>query len=350
MKIGLLADGLPEDWLDPAVAQTEEEALYALQTGEHLLIGFPLMIKNDLYGVMLVEEESDARRFRQKRVEIVTSIAQQLALSIQNEQLQQEMVARERLEHEVQLARQIQQTFLPEKLPEPPGWDLAASWITARQVGGDFYDVIDLPGRKLGLFIADVSDKGIPAALFMALTRTLVRAAVYETDSPAEAMRRVNRLMLPNNTQAMFVTAVYGVLSLESGEFTFANAGHNPPIWVRWSERSQETLGRTGAALGILEDYPLVDRSIRLRVGDILLMYTDGLTDAFSPDDETFGEERLARVLQDVKVRTARGVLNQVEAAVKEFAGPVPAADDTTMLGVIYLDRAEVPGDPPASA
>ena len=129
-------------------------------------------------------------------------------MSIQNDHLQQEMVARERLEHEVQLARQIQRTFLPEHLPEFPDWDLAATWRTARQVGGDFYDVFELPGGRLGLFIADVSDKGIPAALFMALTRTLVRAAVLDTTSPAEVMRRVNELIIPDNREGMFVTAV----------------------------------------------------------------------------------------------------------------------------------------------
>ena len=200
-----------------------------MQTGEHLLIGFPLMIKSDLFGVMLVEEDFDARRFRQKRVEIVKSIAQQVASSVQNEHLQREMVNRERLEHEIHLARQIQKTFLPEHLPEIAGWTLAATWITARQVGGDFYDVFELPGGRLGLFIADVSDKGIPAALFMALTRTLVRAVVYDTPSPAEAMWRVNALIIPDNQQDMFVTAVYGVLTLKSGKFTYANAGHCPP-------------------------------------------------------------------------------------------------------------------------
>ncbi len=150
MVVGLLPPGMSEDWLDPELARTEQETFYALQTGDHLLIGFPLMIKNDLFGVMLVEEDSDARRFRQKRVDIVSSIAQQVAFSIQNEHLQHEMVIRERLEHEVHLARQIQKTFLPEHLPEINGWNLAATWITARQVGGDFYDVFELPGGTAG--------------------------------------------------------------------------------------------------------------------------------------------------------------------------------------------------------
>ncbi|HEX7542039.1 MAG TPA: SpoIIE family protein phosphatase, partial [Anaerolineales bacterium] len=334
MVVGLLPSEISDDWLDPELARTEQETFYALQTGDHLLIGFPLMIKNDLFGVMLVEEDSDARRFRQKRVDIVNSIAQQVALSIQNEHLQREMVNRERLEHEINLARQIQKTFLPEHLPEIAGWNLAATWITARQVGGDFYDVIELPGGRLGLFIADVSDKGIPAALFMALTRTLVRAVVYDTPSPADAMQRVNALIIPDNQQGMFVTAVYGVLTLKSGEFTYANAGHNPPIWLCGAKRTMESLTRTGAALGIIENLPMEDRTIMLEPDDFLLLYTDGLTEAFSPDDETFGDERLRQVLEAAEAATARGLLDVLEASVRQFMGPLPPADDLTMLGV----------------
>jgi phosphoserine phosphatase RsbU/P len=179
---------------------------------------------------MLVEEAAGGLRFRNRRLEIITGIAQQMALAIQNDMLQKEMVVRERLETEVQLARQIQQTFLPETLPVFTEWELAARWKTARQVGGDFYDVFNLPDNKLGLFIADVSDKGVPAALFMALTRTLVRAAVIETVTPAEALRRVNELLVPDTQQGMFVTAVYAVLDMNKGELTYVNAGHNPPL------------------------------------------------------------------------------------------------------------------------
>jgi sigma-B regulation protein RsbU (phosphoserine phosphatase) len=308
MAVGVLPSDISDDWLDPELACTEQETLYALQTSNHLLIGFPLMIKNDLFGVMLVEEDSDSRRFRQKRVEIVTSIAQQMALGIQNEHLQLEMVNRERLEHEIHLARQIQKTFLPEFLPEIAGWNLAATWITARQVGGDFYDVIELPGGRLGLFIADVSDKGIPAALFMALTRTLVRAVVYDTPSPAEVMRRVNALIIPDNQQGMFVTAVYGVLELDSGKFTYANAGHNPPIFLCGVKRTMEFLRRTGAALGIIDDLAMEDRTIKLEPDDFLLLYTDGVSEAFSIEGETYGDERLQKAVEEAYIETARGI------------------------------------------
>ena len=337
MVVGLLPSGISEDWLDPELACTEQETLYAIQTGDHLLIGFPIMVKNDLFGVMLVEEDSDARRFRSKRVEIINSIAQQVALSVQNEHLQKEMVSRERLEHEIQLARQIQKTFLPDHLPEINGWNLAATWITARQVGGDFYDVFELPGGRLGLFIADVSDKGIPAALFMALTRTLVRAVVFDTPSPAEVMRRVNALIIPDNQQGMFVTAVYGVLTIDSGELIYANAGHNPPVWMCDPKRTMKPLRRTGAALGIIENVPMEDHSIKLAHGDFLLLYTDGLTEAFSPDGETYGEERLQQVLLETETTTARGVLDALETSARQFMGLLPPADDLTMMGVMRL-------------
>jgi sigma-B regulation protein RsbU (phosphoserine phosphatase) len=201
-------------------------------------------------------------------------------------------------------------------------------------VGGDFYDVIELPGGRLGLLIADVSDKGIPAALFMALTRTLVRAVVYDTPSPADVMKRVNALIIPDNQQGMFVTAVYGVLTLESGEFTYANAGHNPPIWLCGAKRTMELLRRTGSALGIIEDVPMEDRTITFERDDFLLLYTDGMTEAFSPDDEIYGEERLQQALEAAEAVTARGVLDVLEASVKQFMGPLPPGDDLTMLGV----------------
>ena len=328
----------PEEWLNPVLATSDEDALALLEGGDHLLIGFPLMIKSDFYGVLLVEDTDQALRFRQKRVEIINSIAQQVALSIQNEHLQQEMVTRERLEREVELARQIQMTFLPDHLPEFPNWDLAATWRTAREVGGDFYDVFELGGGRLGLFIADVSDKGIPAALFMALTRTLVRAAIKDTTSPAEVMHRVNELIIPDNQQDMFVTAVYGVLSLDTGSLTYTNCGHNPPIWLHDRDHRLETLPRTGPALGVIAGAGIEEHHLLMAPGDSLLWYTDGVTETFSPEDETYDEWRLSEMLRSVRNLGARGLLEAVEKAVDEFRGPRPATDDLTMLAVKRLE------------
>jgi sigma-B regulation protein RsbU (phosphoserine phosphatase) len=326
-------DAAPETWFHlPPHADEELAAVYG--GNSPLLMVVPLSIKNDLFGVLVVDEASgpSGLRFRSRRVEIISGIAQQAALAIQNDRLQKEMVVRERLETEVQLARQIQKTFLPEALPSHPHWQMSARWRTARQVGGDFYDVIQFPNDRLGIFIADVADKGMPAALFMALTRTLVRAAAIETTSPAVALRRVNELLLPDTKQGMFVTAVYAVLDQTTGEFTYANAGHNPPLWVR--RDSVERLTRTGIALGASEDSNMSERTIQLGEGESLMLYTDGLTEAFNLEGDMFGEERLLRALGWQESVSADEMIKTVESALDDFVGNMPPSDDLTMLVV----------------
>jgi serine phosphatase RsbU (regulator of sigma subunit)/putative methionine-R-sulfoxide reductase with GAF domain len=339
MVFGLLSPSSPADWLQPILPSTPEEARYWLTAGEHLLMAFPLLIKGAFYGAFLVEETAKARRFRHKRIEIITSIAQEAALSIQNEHLQRQMRDRARLEHELQLARRIQQTFLPQQLPELEGWELAAHWETAREVGGDFYDVIELPRQRLGLLIADVSDKGMPAALFMALTRTLVRAVVRETLSPAEVLRRVNNLIIPDNHQQMFVTAVYLLISAESGEVRYANAGHNPPLWIQAASGNIQPLPPTGMALGVVENARIEERTLPLRSGDVLLLYTDGLTEAFSAEGEMFGEARLRALLQHEAWHSAPALLQSIQNQVRAFVGDAPLTDDMTLLAARRLGR-----------
>lgn len=322
----------PQKWIRLGEPWHHEDDDIIRSNGQ-LLFTVPLSVKADVFGVILVQEAPGGHRFRARRLEIINGIAQQAALAIQNDRLQKEMVVRERLETEVHLARQIQQTFIPENLPKHPEWELAARWKTARQVGGDFYDVIEFPNYKLGLFIADVADKGIPAALFMALTRTLVRAAVIETSSPAKALRRVNDLLLPDTRQGMFVTAVYAVLDQTTGELIYANAGHNPPLWIHADGQAQR-LTRTGIALGVMDNREMFERTIRLSVGDYILFYTDGLTEAFSPDHKLFGEARLLESIQAAASSSANALLDAVEASVNDFIESMPLSDDLTMLAV----------------
>jgi phosphoserine phosphatase RsbU/P len=319
----------PKSWLR-IKPEVENEA--EMMNADHLLIAVPLSIKSDFFGVMLIEEMEDGHRFRSRRIEIINGIAQQAALAIQNDLLQKEMVVRERLETEVQLARQIQQTFIPSVLPAYPNWNLAARWRTARQVGGDFYDVIELPNEKLGIFIADVADKGMPAALFMALTRTLVRAAVLEMDSPAEAVNRVNDLLLPDTShQGMFVTAVYGELDMKAGTFTYVNAGHNPPFLVR-VDGGVEKLSRTAVALGVTETPNITQKTLTFSKGDTLFLYTDGLTEAFTSDGEQFGDDHLVDVLKSAQMQSVDEILFAVEEQLNEFIGDEPLGDDLTMM------------------
>ena len=281
-------------------------------------------------------------RLRAKRVEIITGISQQAALAIQNHQLQQEMLVRERLEREMQLAREIQQTFLPDQLPGLPGWQVNVWWRTARETGGDFYDLIDLPGNRLGIVIADVADKGLPAALFMTLIRTLVRAAVREGHPPAEVLEVVNNLLIPDARHGTFVTIVYAVLDPATGQLTYANAGHNPPLWVRTSLAQIDLFPRSGMALGVVEDNPVDQRAVTLLPGDFLVLYTDGVTDAFSPQGLPYGFERLHQVVSESAfappgLLSAGAMMEAIDQSINDFIGDEPAADDSTGL-VFYFE------------
>ena len=340
-----------------------------LQGSERLLMAFPLSVKGEVLGVMVVEEPELVRtnsftggvprRLREKRLEITTGISQQAALAIQNDKFQREMLERERLEREFQLAREIQRTFLPHEIPQLPGWDLDVRWRTAHEVGGDFYDFFELSGGRFGLVIADVADKGMPAALFMTLIRTLVRATVQEIDSPAAVLERVNDVLLPDAQQGMFVTIVYAVISLETGQLFYANAGHNPPILLHGATRQMMFLKKGGMALGVQANNRIEERSVLIEPGDSLILYTDGLTEAFSIQGEMYGEERLYQVLQQgwadlqgepagleaQQQLSAKGMLDLIEDSLSAFVQEASAADDLTLVALKRLILKEHPGE-----
>jgi serine phosphatase RsbU (regulator of sigma subunit) len=309
-------------------------AYFTSDLGFESLLILPLLAGGDMLGVMLVEESHVSARFHQRRLELFTGIAQQAALAIQNDRLQREMDERERLERELQLAREIQETFMPSQLPFLPGWELSVTWRAARQVAGDFYDFFELPGRRLGLVIADVADKGIPAALFMALTRALVRAAALEDVSPAVVLARVNDLLVSDAQQGMFVTAVYAVLSLETGQLVYANAGHHLPLLLRSHTGDLERLEGAGIALGVIEGIEQAERDITLEPGDYLILYTDGITEAFSPEGEIYSEERLWATIQTTCSDGAQAMMKAIDDSVIAFVGDSPPSDDVTLMVV----------------
>jgi serine phosphatase RsbU (regulator of sigma subunit)/transcriptional regulator with GAF, ATPase, and Fis domain/anti-sigma regulatory factor (Ser/Thr protein kinase) len=304
-----------------------------------LFYAYPLSVKGTVLGVFLAEEapsptEVYSYHVRERRLEILTGITQQAALAIQNDRLQNEVVERERLEREMQLARSIQRTFLPQQLPVIPHWDLDTRWRTARQVGGDFYDLINLPNGKLGLVIADVADKGMPAALFMTLVRTLIRAAVHDEDSPAVVLEEVNHLMIPDTQNGMFVTVIYAIISLDTGNMVYANAGHNIPLLLNTKTNDVHPLMKGGIALGILDDIHLEDHHNLIEPGDCVIFYTDGVTEAFSPDGDMYGEEHLQQVIRNAGCENANLVLDAIDRSVNEFIGDNPRADDLTMVAI----------------
>ncbi len=192
----------PRGWFELACSPIELMKADTLAENEEWLLGFPLSVKGELLGVLLTKETSAPSTFQERRLELVTGIAQQVALAIQNERIKQQMVARELLEREVQVARQIQQTFLPQHLPALAGWEIAARWQTARQVGGDFYDIFHLGRGRLAMAIADVSDKGLPAALYMTVARTLIRAYAPNGRSASAVLERVNTPLINRYAQS----------------------------------------------------------------------------------------------------------------------------------------------------
>ncbi|MBC8075912.1 MAG: serine/threonine-protein phosphatase, partial [Chloroflexales bacterium] len=277
-----------------------------------------------------------------------------------DEQVHSRLVA-----HELAIAHRIQRALLPRTLPQLSGFRLAANWESARQVGGDFYDFIYLPEKeggetparardidfyrtskrpgaqqpteqpsveRLGIVIADVTDKGVPAALFMVLSRTLLRATASDGLPPAQVMEQSNRLILADARAGLFVTCFYAVLDPRRHELTYADGGHNYPLLYHASIGEIEQLHARGIVLGIVPDPQFDQHSVRLEPGDLICFYTDGVTEAMNPQRELFGEDRLAQVLRECHECSPREIIERITAAVLAFAEGQPQADDVTIV------------------
>ena len=328
----------PEDWIDKECLPDLPSISPAILPGSNYLMGFPILLKDEFFGVLIAREQLSGAAFRERRMEMIKGITQQIALAIQNEYFKHEMLQRERMEQEFQLARQIQETFLPNQMPNLRDWEIDARWITAREMGGDFYDIIHQGEHDLGLIVADVADKGMPAALYMTVTRTLIRAVAHNNTSPAIVLQRVNNLLAKDAQNGMFITVFYAVLNLKNGKLTFANAGHNRPLLVSRASGTVEMLPKGGMALAVLEDIPIEDHILELQPGDRLLCYTDGVTEAFSPGEEVFGEKRLFDLLTGLKDQPIHDTLDTVVNAIAAFRKDNIISDDMTLLGIRRKD------------
>jgi serine phosphatase RsbU (regulator of sigma subunit)/DNA-binding NarL/FixJ family response regulator len=238
---------------------------------------------------------------------------------------------------ELALAGEIQSSFLPEVVPEVPGWQLAAALEPARDTAGDFYDFIPLPDGRLGLLVADVADKGMGAALYMALSRTLIRtyAAEYQAQ-PDLVLDAVNSRILLDTRASLFVTIFYGILDPTDGTLTYCNAGHNPPYLLRAGDKDAiQGLDRTGMPLGVYADVTWERRAVPLAPGDVLVLYTDGITEAQNGQEVFFGKERLLEIAKANVGRSAREIQDVLLAAVHEFVGEAPQFDDITLMVLV---------------
>jgi serine phosphatase RsbU (regulator of sigma subunit) len=302
------------------------------------LLGLPLIARGHLVGAMLVDHPALGGQIDERRLKILSGIAHQTALTLENARLQSEATTAERIERELEVARGIQTSFLPDKFPVEQGWDVAAFYRAARQVGGDFYDFFQMGDHQWAIVVADVADKGVPAALFMALCRTLLRAVGSNHYQPAETLARVNELLLRDTRSDLFVTVWYGLWDAQKAEVEFSSAGHNPPLVVR-ADGSVEQLHSRGIALGVIPNVKLAQARITLNPGDLLVAYTDGVTEALRSDKAEFGVIGLQNTIMNLRLKSAQEIARGVLRAVDGFVVSEPQFDDVTMIVLKHLEH-----------
>ncbi|HQN90363.1 MAG TPA: SpoIIE family protein phosphatase, partial [Methanoregulaceae archaeon] len=248
------------------------------------------------------------------------------------ENLKKTTAEKERIEKELEIAKVIQQSFLPETAPRLPGMELEGFNLPAAEVGGDFYDFIALDDEQWGLVIADVSGKGVPAALFMALSRTLVRASTSHYHDPAESIREANLNIFLDSKTSMFVTLFYAVLDASRKVLTYVNAGHNPPMLFSSGTSGVTLLEAQGIALGVIDTIDLESVTVPLHPGDVVVLYTDGVTEATNDRDEEYGVTRLSDIVMASRDLPAREIITTIVEDVIRFTGARPQFDDITLM------------------
>ena len=299
----------------------------------------PLVSQGELIGVLNLGPRLSDQEYSSDDRKLLDNLAAQAAPALRVGQLvreqEAEAVTRQRFEHELEVARLIQQNFLPKELPDLPGWRVSAYYQPAREVGGDFYDVIPLPDGRVGFVVGDVTDKGVPAALVMSATRSVLRASAQRLIEPGTVLERVNEHLCPDMPEKMFVTCLYGVLDPASGLLRFANAGHDVP-YVKTADGVEELRAR-GMPLGLMPGMAYEEKETVLEPGDSVLLHSDGIVEAHDPDRQMFGFPRLKETVAD-----APGGQPLIDRVLRDLAGFTGAAteqeDDITM---VTLERSE---------
>jgi len=292
----------------------------------------PIMLGDQPLGNLNVATD-EWQLFDASDLQLLSAFGVQVAAMLDRARLYEEANAqRQRMEGELKMARALQINLLPSRLPEIPGFDLAASWHSAREVAGDFYDIFPLPGGQWGVLIGDVCDKGVPAAMYMVLARSLIRSGAQFTASPAKLLVQVNRALIEQSPNNMFVSVFYGVINPDKRSLTYSLAGHNPPFLGRGAEDKVERLLKGGPVIGIFPKVRLSDAKVTFNPGDLLVAYTDGLTEAFDKQGQQFGEQRLEETIHGHKKNNARRVLDGIEHRLHSFIAGASQSDDITLL------------------
>src|SRR5215204_3220709 len=319
----------------------DSPALRAMKEAE-IKVVVPLVSQGELIGLLNLGPRLSQQEYSADDRKLLNDLATQTAPAVQVAQLvrqqQQQAQERERIEQELRVARLIQQTLLPKEVPDLEGYKLAAYYQPAREVGGDFYDFLKLDDEHLGLVVGDVTDKGVPAAIVMATTRTMLRASAQRLDSPGEVLKRVNDVIVQDIPPNMFITCLYAILDLETGRLQYANAGHDLPYRRSSSAGGAEELRATGMPLGLLPGMSYEEKEIVLERGDSVLFYSDGLVEAHDPEREMFGFPRL-QGLVGAHRSGGQEMVNFLLSELSRFTGGDWEQEDDITL--VTLERSE---------
>lgn len=328
----LIADAVA----DPRVVVHEDPAL-AVRS----LIAVPLQFRDRFFGVLAVANSADGHPFSTSDFSLMQSLAEQAALALHNAEFLSFQIEKRQLDLDLALASSIQQMLLPHEAPRIAGLDVDARYAAAQKVGGDLYDVFPLSPTRLAVAVADVSGKGIPASLLMAICRTNLRQIAPRLDSPAAVLAELNRALGPD-LRGMFITMLYAVVDTEADRVTFARAGHELPLFSRRNALTGvpdiSYVGSEGMALGMVPDElftaVIADSTERFSSGDNLVLYTDGITEAPNEENKEFSGNRLADMVRTLHGRSARELNDGILESVHRFAGSTPQRDDLTLVTI----------------
>lgn len=301
----------------------------------------PLVYKKKCLGVLVVVNTTEKSPFTEKHLKVFSSIAEQSAFALYNENIYRDASEKKRLDHDIEIAREIQSILLPSDPPPVPGYQISGINVPARQVSGDYFDYLVVDEHRTGVAIADVSGKGVPASLIMAMARSVIRSQAPDKPLPAEVLHRVNRQLYPDIKEDMFISMIYLILDSRTSDVTLARAGHDPPFLYRAATGDIERINPKGMALGIdsgeVFDRVCVDFQFTLESGDCLLLYTDGVSEALDQNGLEFGIARLVQGMQASATGTADSVVSRITEDIKDFVGNVPQHDDITLIAIRKL-------------
>ena len=296
----------------------------------------PLMIKSELKGVLTVYNKKGGGGFTEEDERLLGILAAQSAQVVENARLYEEEKAHTLLKQEIRLVSGIQAQLLPKKGPEVPGYDIAGRNIPARTVGGDYFDFIPISTGRMCFCLGDVSGKGLPASLLMANLQATLRGQIHHDVNSSDCLKRCNRMLYRSTDPEHFATLFCGYLDFETHSLEYCNAGHNYPFL--FSEgRDPVRLETGGVILGILEDYPFEQGSVDLKPGDLLVVFSDGVSEAIDSDEVEFGEDRLAELAETHRDDSAAELIERIIKAVGDHSGSHPQADDMTMVVIRRL-------------